>query len=407
MGFALLAPWALAGAALAAAAAIAAHFISWDRPLPSPLPTARFIPAPRAVLAARTRRLSDLLLLALRLLLVALIGIAFARPVLRPTVSGARRVVVSVGGETGRSSIVRDSTSRWLRSGDVHLVADSSVRRASLADTGSRWTGRTSVSAMLLGAIRVLDSLRVVPESSEIVVVAPFATRDVGAAAASIRGNWPGAVHLVRASPPRGDTVERFIDLRAGAGDRLRPALASSVVRAPGTRLVRDRLTAADSASARAGSTIVWWPGTADSLTPSASGLVTTNRAFVGQLARGDAGAGEAIARWHDGAVAATERAVGMGCIRTVGAGLPAGDIAIRPSFVAVVADLVQPCGRSGGGDPVSDSVLRRLERRPTSPSARAALARDVPLDQWAFLGALLIAVAELFARRRRSEVVT
>ena len=42
------------------------------------------------------------------------------------------------------------------------------------------------------------------------------------------------------------------------------------------------------------------------------------------------------IARWRDGAVAATERPLGAGCVRDIAVGVPlAGDVTLRPPFVA------------------------------------------------------------------------
>ena len=65
-----LAPWAMAIAGLAAAGVVALHLVARQRPAAYLLPTARFIPDQRTLVSRVATRPRDLLLLALRVLLL-------------------------------------------------------------------------------------------------------------------------------------------------------------------------------------------------------------------------------------------------------------------------------------------------------------------------------------------------
>ena len=69
--------WLVAAGAVAAGLVLA-HLISTSVPQRDPFPTARFVPEGAPLTVLRTRRLTDLPLLLLRLLAVALLGIALA-----------------------------------------------------------------------------------------------------------------------------------------------------------------------------------------------------------------------------------------------------------------------------------------------------------------------------------------
>ena len=79
-----LAPWALLAGALAAAGLVVLHLVARQRPAAYALPTARFVPDRRTLVSRASRRSRDLLLLALRVILVLSAAAAFARPVLTP-----------------------------------------------------------------------------------------------------------------------------------------------------------------------------------------------------------------------------------------------------------------------------------------------------------------------------------
>ena len=87
------APGFLLAGALAMLVPLALHLIRRRPPGRAPLPTARFLAEdPRN--AVRVSRPSDLVLLALRMLLLLLVGAAFSRPAWLPAPEGTSTVVL-------------------------------------------------------------------------------------------------------------------------------------------------------------------------------------------------------------------------------------------------------------------------------------------------------------------------
>src|SRR6185436_18205171 len=80
-------------AAAVAAATVALHLLAWRRPPESPLPTARFAPERPIRMVSRAVRPADLALLALRVLIVLLVGVALAGPSFDARREGLGRVV--------------------------------------------------------------------------------------------------------------------------------------------------------------------------------------------------------------------------------------------------------------------------------------------------------------------------
>src|SRR3954465_5097791 len=108
---------------------VALHLLAWRRPPASPLPTARFAPdAPvRTVSPAVTP--TDLVLLAVRVLVIVLVSAALAGPRFPSRVEEPGRVIVgdrSYGLE-GWASIDHVARSVY-RSGDALVVFDSTAR---------------------------------------------------------------------------------------------------------------------------------------------------------------------------------------------------------------------------------------------------------------------------------------
>jgi predicted TIM-barrel enzyme len=191
------------------------------------------------------------------------------------------------------------------------------------------------------------------------------------------------------------------------ADDALRPAIAAlNAVSARGgapsaVRVLRDAPRTADSAAARDGAAIVHWPriGTAGA---TAQGMWAGGSTLVAPLARLPLPAGgRTIARWSDGERAAAEWALGPGCVREIGAGVPAsGDVALQPAFVAVARELFAPCESVGAAVP--DSVARTFSR--PGPAATAAVLRAAnatsPLAPWLVGAAILLLAGEMYVRR-------
>ena len=89
-----LAPWALWIGGVTAAGMVALHLVSRHRPAAYFLPTTRFIPDRQTLASRAATRPSDLPLLALRVLLSLVVGLAFARPILMPARGTMGRVVL-------------------------------------------------------------------------------------------------------------------------------------------------------------------------------------------------------------------------------------------------------------------------------------------------------------------------
>jgi hypothetical protein len=134
---------------------------------------------------------------------------------------------------------------------------------------------------------------------------------------------------------------------------------------------------------------------------------VTPATVLVAGFARGaPPAAGAPIAWWADGAVAATESAIGAGCIRSVAIPVTSeGDLVLRERFRRVLADLLVPCGGARDLRPADSATVAAIvgaapaavttSTLPPLPEAgRAAM-------PWLLALALLLLMAEQLVRRR------
>jgi hypothetical protein len=385
----LLAPWMLAVAVAVAAGAIALHLIAWDRPEPSPLPTARFIPPPQEIPAARRRHLSDLLLLLLRIAIILLLGLALARPLLTPEQDGRGRVVVADFSAASDVEAVRQAL--------APLTPDAS--RIIAVDSGS--ADVASGSAALVLGIRAAASLGTRPESTEIILMSPLLQRQVDEALPRIRAVWPGPVqvHRVRArSSGAPDTTRRRLHVPETSDDPVLDA-ARLVTTRTSARLIRRSPTAEDSVFARSGGSLIHWPHAQGSRIHGA--LIGEGALAVGRFGRPALPAApeaRAVLWWPDGAAAGFETPLHHGCLRTVHAAVPEGDAALRSGFLSLLGELASLC-RHADAATATDSLVRALER---SPVARAAIAPEgVPLAPWLLVVVLALSALEFFLRRR------
>ena len=414
--------WAAVGVALAT---VALHLLAWRRPPESPLPTARFAPEQPIRMVSRAVRPADLGLLALRVLLVLLVGLALAGPILAPRREGAARVLVVDRSRSAGSGLeVTNAAREVFRPGDALIVFDSTARDVpaptadSITPVASQATG--SVSPALVLANRTARRLARERDSVAVIIVSPLTTDELDAATAAIRRTWPGSLRLLRAGrPPNDTTAPGRPQARAAPGDPVGVAveLAGPVAAGTRVRLVRDAVTAADTTWARDGRSLVVWPVAAPAdwqrrpLVDTVFGVATVGTmpsTVVAPFVRAaNPPAGRVVARWSDGEPAVTETTLGTGCIRSVGVAVPtAGDLAITPAFRRFVERMTAPCGDAGRMTPASDSVLAVV--LPASIAAPAAgddseVSTDEPrrsLVAWMLGLALAAAVAELFVRR-------
>jgi hypothetical protein len=417
---------------LVALATVALHLLAWRRPPESPLPTARFAPERPVRMVSRAVRPADLALLALRVAIIVLVGVALARPTFSAQQKGTARVVVvdrSRFGGTGAD--VANAARSVFQAGDALVLFDSAAREI-VGPTPDSIDGPASgeagaLSPALVSAVRAATRLARARDSVEVVIVSPFAASEVDGATATIRRLWPGPVRLVRVGAPPNDTGGSDTPaVRASRGDpvAVSVALLGRVRGGADVRVVRDAATGADSAWAREGRTVVAWPregaapGWTAGASPDTAFAVTAYGDADGSASVGSATvvapmtrtaippAGRVIARWGDGEPAATESALGDGCIRSVAIVVPpSGDLPITPAFRRLAEQLVRPCASVVSWVAASDSVLAAVlpaAGRSSSGAAASVIGEPAPskLTAWLLGLALLAASAEVFVRR-------
>ena len=413
-----LAPWALAIAGLAAAGVVVLHLVARQRPAAYLLPTARFIPDQRTLVSRVATRPRDLLLLALRVLLMLFSGAAFARPVLSPSRGTVARIVLLDRSRSVANAADAVARARALSRGDaaVTVIAFDTVASVLAVDAwdsvaaAPRSNSRGSLTTALVAARRASASLAQRADSIQLELVSPLATVEFDAGTDRARPAWPGSMRVDRIAL-RQDTLSGWrLDRPLAVSDQLGPAMAS-VRSAPGarvTRLVRGAPTGADSAFARAGGTVVRWD-TAATPRLATEGLSLGDDVIVAALGRMAIGrTGLVVARWADGTRAAEELVVGKGCMREVGILLPAaGDIALHPPFQRIARALMTPCGVETADIAADASVVTRLAGAGSGAAPANALRLDderpSPLARWLLAAAIACAIAELIVRARHA----
>lgn len=407
-----LAPGWIGVAAAMGAAVVVLHLLARRRPRPFSFPTARFVPDRPSTAASLAARPTDLPLLLLRLLLVFLLGFAFAQPLTsRP--DGTTRIVLL---DRSRLAPPLDSAATSVvRSADVVLAFDSVAKTidpgiaASLPATG----GRGSISAVFVAALRAAPDLAGQGDSLALTIISPFAAEEFDAATFAIRDQWKGGIALL---PQEVRWDEREAGPTVLSPDD--PLSATLALLPPGSRsqarLVRGQPNGMDSAWARGGGTLVLWPrvlaemswpvGPGDSI----GGVAAGNQAVVAGFHRPfSPPAGTMAAAWSDGSAAATTVGLGAGCVRSVAIEVPSsGDLVLRPSFLALSRKLLSPCAGEVDTARVTASSLERLRGTPRKLASVAVAAnpdRKTPANRWLLLAAALVFVAEPLVRRRRS----
>ncbi len=358
------------------------------------------------------------------MLALLLIGAAFARPVLLSSRRAMARVVVADRSASVASiAEVTDSLRAFARPGDRMLTFDSTVTMLSHpgVDSLTAGAGTGSLSAALLAARRTGSELSLEVDSVELVLVAPLLTEEWDGATATIRALWPGRVRLIAVRPRDDSAVSPALAFDAGRDDPLgvTSLLARSRSGDARVRLERSSHTPVDARWVEGGGTWVAWP--ADGAPPGWSAILSPDT--VGAVVAGDQAVvfpferrwgpdsasllgARVVARWVDGAPAALERSLGSGCIRTVTIGISGrGDFAVRPDVVRLFRALSGPCAGAGpvqllgAGD---RAILAGSGRLASRGDLRPPEAPETPLIPWLLAAALLLALLELWVRRRR-----
>src|SRR4051794_39853178 len=126
-------PFFALASGLVALATVVLHLLAWRRPPESPLPTARFAPERPVRMVSRAVRPADLALLALRVTIIMLVGVALARPTFSAQRNGVGRVVVVDRSRfVGTGSAVAAAARSVYRPGDALVLFDSSARKVAV-----------------------------------------------------------------------------------------------------------------------------------------------------------------------------------------------------------------------------------------------------------------------------------
>jgi hypothetical protein len=412
-----LAPAWIALAAAASLLVAAIHLIAWRLPRAVVFPTARFVPDEPARRAARTVRLADIGLLALRVAILMAGGIAMARPVFESRPAGQATVIAidktaAVGDTAVLFGILRsiprpDRTTFVLFDTTATVESDETTAMRSLSPRRVP----ASLSVGLLEATREAHRLGSDYERVNIVLVSPLTREAFDQATLRVRALWPDSIDVIRVAVPSTAPIPAVVEMQSAGDDPVLSGirLARSNGLVTGTaRVVRDAVAAGDSAWVDSGRVLVIWPRTAAGAVERVDGVhaggVTTIGHFI-PTPLDDSG--RVAARWVNGVAAAREVARGTGCIRTIGFDVPdVGDFVLTPSFQRVAAELVGPCGGvRSRGEPASDSLVAAL----AAPSK--AIVATVPdeartpnrLAAAMMVLAILLLLLETIVRRRSS----
>ena len=375
-----LLPSALAIGGIAAAVAVALHFIARSRPLAEPLPTARFIPERPIHARTRSIALTDIPLLLIRVAAVLLLAAAIAAPVLAAARGRVARVIVADRSrDVANLQEVRDSVRALFRTGDVLVAFDTDAAVVPSLDSLKSIDAKGSLSTGLAAAVRAGAALATRVDSAELVIVSPLTDAEIDRATLPIREIWPGRARVVRTTALLSGTgVPRSarddVVTNGTTDDPVVAGLSLMGITAPtgNIRLVRTRVPASDTAWARdSGHVLIHWPSADENAhwpkratIDAIGGVASTGGTLVARFPRLWFVEGHAIARWADGEPAAVERAIGHGCIRDVAIVFdPASDVTLRSSFRDFVRPLLDPCGGS--------RVAAALDWQP-SPELRA-----------------------------------
>lgn len=422
-------PAFLVAGLLAALVPLALHLIRRRPPSSAPLPTQRFL-TEDARNAVRVSRPTDLLLLALRMLLLALAGAALARPAWLPAPEGTSEIVLLDRG----AAMSGDAWARAVGEARRALLDAQGEARGELVvfDTAATMVPRRRVTPALF------DSLAAARPSSDRVDYAA-ALRAVRDAARGLRGAdsvrvtmltlprwggwseglaplrraaWPGALVIPDLGGPRTTSPD---SIAADSTDESRRAMvvgsqraglfAAPALEATGWRVGRTpgvETLPADSAGlylvltrpapavaselrrrAEAGATVVVGR---DGVTEEIRGMIpwtgfapderAPGEMWIGpELQAGGASNGargrpaedaRVIAAWDDGRPAASAAPLGRGCVVFAGTDLEGGGLPFSATFPRLLDRLGRGCESADGSSADSD--------RPLDSGARAVL---------------------------------
>ncbi len=426
------APLLLLAGALAALVPLALHLIRRRPPTRAALPTARFL-SEDARTSVRLSRPTDLLLLALRMLLLLLAGAALARPRWLPAPEGTSEIVLL---DRGAAMAPGNGWARAVALARRALLAEDGTARGELVlfDTAAVRIERRRVTAALFDSLAAKrpDAPRA-SYAAALGAILPAARELRGADSVRVtllsrprwsawsdglpllrESTWRGAIALPDLGPiaTAGDSASKTGDAKrattigpAGAGQFVAPALEATgwiVSRADGTTAL-----SADSAAlyvllappssaaaaslaehARGGATVlvgrngvtaemgdvVPWTGIGRESRAGGWMWIDGQRLSAPEAARGQPRPGAIpIAFWDDGRPAAVASRVGRGCVVFAATDLEGGEMPFSAVYPRALDRLARGCDPSAGeGDAPLDAGARAVLRG-TGPAALPA----------------------------------
>jgi hypothetical protein len=353
----------------------------------------------------------------IRIAALAAIGVAVAGPMFASRGRVSRIFMVDRSRAVANMDEARDSVRRLASPADLLVEFDSAATRSSsmsALDTMRVSLARGSLSAAMTGATRAGVLAAANADSIELVLVSPLAREEFDDATPRIRLVWPGRIRVVQIRGATFASPSTDVDVGTNSQDAIVAGLSLGrrTSRDSPIRLIRDRMSAADSAWARdAGHIVLHWPA-ADSTAPwprrrtidAIGGVVASNAVLVGRFPRPWVMTGSAIARWSDGEPAAVEHETGGGCIRDVGIVIDdASDLTLSAAFRRFADALLAPCG--GTRDLTVLDSATRITLAGTGPLAAGVALQDRSTESsrwspWLFALAALLLTAELALRR-------
>jgi hypothetical protein len=364
------------------------HLLVTQQPRSETLPTVRFVPDVPALSTTVAIRPSDLWLLLLRVIMIMLIGAAFAQPQLKPPHRRIARVLaVDASRAVANPRELADSAQHYAVGARAVVLFDSTAHELPLravSDTlaaivnRSHSVRRGALSPALIAALRAAARVRDAADSIEIVVVSPFAAEEQDAATQTVRSLWPGHIRAIRV---------------AAAAD-------SVIVGQAAAKHVTVQW--ADS------STTTFWKARPRPDTVGAVRLVSAVLVYPfarrWRLAVPLDSTMRVYARWVDGEPAAVENVTGESCVRSIAIAIPSvGDAILRPSFVRFLSSLSEPCGVTRNLTPLPPEFLTAFEgSKQLAPVSvvKPPMTRITPFVLWLLSAAVVLALLELLVRR-------
>ncbi|SHF16549.1 N-terminal double-transmembrane domain-containing protein [Lampropedia hyalina DSM 16112] len=387
--------FAWAGGALAAAV-FALHWLTTRQRQPVAFPTLRFIPAGALQTTALQLRLSDRRLLLLRLLIVLLLGFAFAQPQWQPPGSVARLLLVDGSASVARSDAWREQVLAAANAADRVLVYDGTVHTLDEAADVQAFVQQPApaqaigpLSPALLAALQHGQALRERARRVDVSIISPFLAASFDAATPEIRALWPGELELqtVAAETDAQTLASAFLPVEVHWADRAAAHPDNPWQARPQPEPHNGVYTEA------------------------ATLLAPFQRRW--QLAEPLPTDSRVIAWWIDGEPAAIERTRHGVRQRWLAFSLPEqGDATLRPAFVRFNEWLESPADLPFGQVPLTAQELQAFVQAPANPPEPDPSMQTRPLALWLLGLALLLVLLEPLLRRwlaeaRQSAAVT